>query len=60
MKLLLPELTVVGFDISKRGLADANEKIKDSLFINRAQDPYPFEDNEFDLVISLVAFITYF
>lgn len=53
MKLLLPGLKVAGFDISKHGLADAQEEIKDSLFIHRAQDPYPYEDNEFDLVISL-------
>ena len=56
MKLLLPELRVVGFDISKHGLADAKEEIKDARFIHRAQDPYPFEDNEFDLVISLGCF----
>ena len=56
MKLLLPGLTVVGFDISKHGLADAKEEIRDSLFIHQAQDPYPFEDNEFDLVISLGCF----
>ena len=53
MKLLLSGLRVVGFDVSKHGLADAREEIRDSLFIHRAQDPYPFEDYEFDLVISL-------
>lgn len=53
MKLLLPRLEVVGFDISKHGLADAKKGIRDSLFIHRAQDPYPFEDDEFDLVMSL-------
>ena len=53
MKMLLPGLKVAGFDISKHGLADAKEEVKDSLFIHRAQDPYPFKDNEFDLVISL-------
>jgi len=53
MKLLLPELKIAGFDISKHGLAEAKEEIKDALFIHRAQDPYPYEDNEFDLVISL-------
>jgi SAM-dependent methyltransferase len=53
MKLLLPGLKVVGFDISKHGIADAKEEIRDSLFIHRAEEPYPFEDNEFDLVISL-------
>ena len=56
MKLLLPDLRVAGFDISKHGLANAREEIRDSLFIHRAQDPYPFEDNEFDLVISLGCF----
>ncbi len=56
MKLLLPGLKVVGFDISKHGLADAKEEIRDSLFIHRAQDPYPLEDNEFNLVISLGCF----
>ena len=53
MKLLLPKLRVSGFDISKHGLAQAKEKIKNDLFVHRAQDPYPFEDNKFDLVISL-------
>ncbi len=45
MKLLLPGLRVAGFDISKHGLADVQEEIRDSLFIHRAQDPYPFDDN---------------
>ena len=56
MKLLLPGLRVAGFDISRHGLADAKEEIKDSLFIHSAKDPYPFEDKEFDLVISLGCF----
>jgi ubiquinone/menaquinone biosynthesis C-methylase UbiE len=53
MKLLLPGLKVVGIDISEHGLAEAKEDIKESLFIHKAQDQYLFEDNEFDLVISL-------
>ena len=53
MKLLLPGLKIAGFDISKHGLENAKEEIKDALFIHRAQDPYPYQDNEFDLVISL-------
>ena len=56
MKLILPGLKVVGFDISKHGLADAKEEIRDSLFIHQAQDSYPFGNNEFDLVISLGCF----
>lgn len=52
-KKLLPHAQVRGFDISKYGLENAKEEIKDNLFIHRAQDPYPFKDTEFDLVISL-------
>lgn len=53
LKQLLPKSTVVGFDISKHGLADSKEEIRKKLSIHKAQDPYDFEDNEFDLVISL-------
>ncbi len=53
MKLILPKLKVAGFDISKHGLENAKEEIKNELFIHRAQDLYPYQDNEFDLVISL-------
>ena len=53
MKLLLPELRMAGFDISKHGLENAKKEVKDFLFIHRAQDLYPYKDNEFDLVISL-------
>ena len=56
MKLLLPRLKAVGFDISKHGIEGAHKDIQDSLFIHHAQDPYPFSDNEFDLVISLGCF----
>ena len=53
MKLLLPGLKISGFDISKHGLSQAKEKISKDLFIHRAQDLYPFKDNQFDLTISL-------
>jgi len=53
LKELLPGLTIFGFDISNHGIATAKEEIKEHLFIHRAQDPFPFEDNHFDLVISL-------
>jgi len=53
MKLLLPNLKISGFDISEYGLSKANKEISKDLFIHRAQDPYPFKANEFDLVISL-------
>ena len=53
LKGLLPEATICGFDISRHGLEDAPEGIRDSLFRYRAQDPFPWGDNYFDLVISL-------
>jgi ubiquinone/menaquinone biosynthesis C-methylase UbiE len=56
MKLLLPGLKVTGFDISGHGLTEAKKEIREFLFIHKAQEQYPFEDNEFDLVISLGCF----
>lgn len=44
---------IIGFDISRHGLADAPEGIRDHLFRYKAQDPYPFSDKYFDLVISM-------
>jgi len=53
LKLLLPNIKISGFDISKHGITESKEEIRESLFIHRAQDKYPFKDNQFDLVISL-------
>lgn len=53
LKQLLPDAQIVGFDISRHGLTDAKEDVRDSLFRYRAQDPYPYGENYFDLVISL-------
>jgi SAM-dependent methyltransferase len=52
LKQLLPESDVTGFDVSRHGLSDAPEQIRPSLFRYRAQDPYPWGDRHFDLVIS--------
>jgi SAM-dependent methyltransferase len=52
LKQLLPESDVTGFDVSRHGLADAPEPIRPYLFRYRAQDPYPWGDRHFDLVIS--------
>ncbi len=53
IKKLLPNCKVAGFDISGYAIEHAKEEIQDCLFIHKAQDPLPYEDNEFDLVISL-------
>jgi len=48
-----PGLVVAGFDMSKHGLENAKEEVKPYLFSYKAQNPLPYGDNEFDLVISL-------
>lgn len=53
LQLLLPEARLVGFDVSQHGLQSRHPELKADLFEHRAQDPYPFGDGEFDLVISL-------
>ena len=53
LKKLLPEAQVSGFDTSVYGIENSKAEIKGNLFIHKAQEPYPYKDNEFDLVISL-------
>ena len=53
MKQLLPGIRVAGFDISRHGIAEAPESVRNDLYIYKAQDALPYGDNEFDLAISL-------
>jgi SAM-dependent methyltransferase len=53
MKQLIPSLEVTGFDISEHGRNSALDSVRGSLVTHRAQDPYPFPDKHFDLVMSL-------
>jgi SAM-dependent methyltransferase len=53
LKLLIPSLIIKGFDISSHGISNAPESIRESLFLHNAAESYPFEDKEFDLVISI-------
>ncbi len=50
---LLDDAFVVGCDISQHALDDVPVEIRSKCFLQRAQDPYPFEDDAFDLVISV-------
>lgn len=50
---LLPNIEVVGFDISRYAIENAKEEIKSKLFIHKAQDTYLYKDKEFDLVVSI-------
>jgi SAM-dependent methyltransferase len=53
LRQLLPGSDVVGIDVSRHALATAPEAIRPHLRLHRAQDPYPWDEDEFDLVISL-------
>jgi len=53
MKQILPDLQIAGFDISEHGLSQSRGEIRDNLFHHKAQDLYPYENNSFDLAISL-------
>lgn len=53
LKLLLPDAEVTGIDISEHGIANAKEEVRDKILRYRAEQPYPFGDKSFDLVISL-------
>ncbi|WP_320007340.1 class I SAM-dependent methyltransferase [Maridesulfovibrio sp.] len=46
-------MEVHGFDISRHGLNEAKDEIKEKLFLHRAEEPLPCTDGEFDLVISI-------
>lgn len=56
MILIEPELKIVGFDSSEYGLTNAKEEVSPFLFWHKAQDPFPFGNQEFDLTISLGTF----
>jgi len=53
MKLLIPELKVEGIDISSYGITNAKEEIKPFIMKYDVRDRLPYDDNEFDLVLSL-------
>ncbi len=52
IKCLIPELEVVGLDISEYAIRNAKEEIKPYLLRGKAQE-LPFEDNSFNFVFSL-------
>jgi ubiquinone/menaquinone biosynthesis C-methylase UbiE len=53
MLLIEPGLEIHGFDISDYALRNSHPDLKANLFKHRAQDPFPYPDKYFDLVISL-------
>lgn len=53
LKKLLPKAETVGIDISRYGIAHAPEEVRPYLIRHKAQDPYRWVDDYFDLVISI-------
>ena len=53
IKKLLPKIQLTGIDISKYALDCAPKEIKDNFFIHNAKDKLPFDNDSFDLVISI-------
>jgi len=56
MQLLQPELQIYGIDASDYGLKNMHPELRGDFRLGKAQEPLPFSDNEFDLVISLATF----
>jgi len=56
MQLLQPELQIYGIDASEYGLRNMHPELRGDFRLGKAQEPLPFSDNEFDLVISLATF----
>ena len=52
----MPYAEIHGFDISHYGISEAPEAIREHLFLYRAQDYLPYENQYFDLVLSLGCF----
>jgi SAM-dependent methyltransferase len=53
IQLLLPDMRIEGFDVSQHGLANQHPDFRGKTFIHKAQEAFPYKDDEFDLVISL-------
>lgn len=55
LKKLLPGAQIRGFDPSLYAIEEAFEDVRDGLIVHRAENPYPWPDKHFDLVISINA-----
>ena len=57
IKKILPNIRIVGIDISKYGIKNSPKTIKKYLKVYDARKPLPYKDRYFDLAISLDYFI---
>ena len=53
MLLIEPSLDIVGLDISQYAIDNAHENVKDNLFVHSAENKFDYDNNFFDLVITL-------
>ncbi len=53
LKKILPNLKIIGYDISKYAIKNAHPEIKKYLHIIKAQDKYPLKNKSVDLLLSL-------
>lgn len=53
IKKLIPNLKIVGFDISNYSIKNSKKEIKKNLFVHNAESKFPFKKNYFDLVMSI-------
>tara|TARA_B100001250_G_scaffold412491_1_gene443836 strand:- start:2082 stop:2747 length:666 start_codon:yes stop_codon:yes gene_type:complete len=53
MKLILPDLKVTGIDSSEYAVNNCKDEIKSNVILHKAEDKYPFSDDQFDLVFSI-------
>ena len=56
IKLLIPDIDIIGIDSSSYALVHAKDEIKPFLFKHKVEEKLVYKDNEFDLVISLGTF----
>lgn len=56
IKKLIPEIKVVGLDISKYAIKNAKKEIKNNIFFHDLRKKLKFKKNEFDLAFSLATF----
>ena len=56
IKLLIPNINIVGLDFSEYGLTNAKDEIKPFIYKYKAGSKLPHKGNEFNLVISLGTF----
>ena len=56
IKKILPNIRIVGIDISKYGIKNSPKTIKKYLKVHDARKPLPYKDRYFDLAISFGLF----